>query len=152
MPHGELMVKQVQFSNDGNFVLTMSRGIKQPRVAPFGDVGAAQVWSAATGAPVTPRLPDRRRLTSARFHPKTQAILTASEDGSARICWSLAADTRPVEDLERLAQVLACRKIDLAGDLVPVPQAELQAMFQELRDRYPQSFACTAKERGVSAD
>ncbi|MFV1967782.1 MAG: WD40 repeat domain-containing serine/threonine protein kinase [Pirellulaceae bacterium] len=145
LPHGAATVNTIDFSGDGRFVLTVGRGLVRPRATSFSDAGAAQVWSAATGAPVTPRLRHRGRLTSAEFRADSRAVVTAGEDGTARI-WSLAADQRLVPDLKRLAHLVACRQIDPVVGLVPVPKSELQAAFQALKEKYPDSFSSSDAE------
>ena len=45
----------------------------------------AQVWDAATGAALGPVMRHREQVNSARFEPKGPLIVTASDDGTARV-------------------------------------------------------------------
>jgi hypothetical protein len=54
--------------------------------------------------------------------------------------WDLSPDTRPVEDLELLAQVLAARRIDHTQALVPLDTDQFRQAWETLRAKYPQGF------------
>jgi hypothetical protein len=53
----------------------------------------------------------------------------------------LAADQRPVEDLVKLGQLYTERRLDADGGAAPLGREELQALWKELRGKYPDEFS-----------
>ncbi len=107
-------VLRAAFSHDGRYVITTVRG------------KTLRVWDATTGQPMTPAL-QRPGLTDAMF--------TADVQGVKSVCFgkeqdlvetlSLAPDYRPARELITLAQLLALRRLDASGAVVPL---EFEAM------------------------
>ncbi len=106
----------------------------------------ARLWDARTGEPLTAPLQEG-------FHPgfddwnKADALVIGdallvrqSAQTSQYDRWSLAADARPVAELRELAEALAGRRRDAAGDLLPIPADELFALRKRLAARSPQHF------------
>jgi WD40 repeat protein len=120
-------VMSVRFSADGRKVVSASAD------------KSARVWDAATGAPLSEPLLHNDVVRYAEFSPDGRLVATASEDGRACV-WDLSAEDHPVEDLEVLSQLVAARRIDETGAIVPIPREELRYLwerFQKLRE--PQS-------------
>jgi tetratricopeptide (TPR) repeat protein len=105
--------------------------------------GAAQVWDATTGEPVTPPLRHGSQGHTAAFSSDGRSLLTSSEDGTARL-WTLRPDDRSAPDLQNLAQLLAGQQIDIAAGAVAVGSATLRAEWQRLRTRHPAAFVAPA--------
>src|SRR5207237_979706 len=103
--------------------------------------------------------------------PDGRAVLTASQDGAARLWdaatgesltpllpqtgwvrqalrapseergWDLSSDGRPVEHLLRLAQWLSGQRIDETGGMVPLDTDALKTLWLQLRAEQPNDLA-----------
>lgn len=148
--------QQLAFSPDGRHLLVA--GPDQ-----------AQVWSAVQPVALTPPLRHAGPLREAWFSPEGARIATAGADGLARLIeWDTglaleaaassptsraadSADTQPqpvgrdltLNDVIRLAELLAGYRIEAAASLVPVPATNLIAHWQALRAKWPEAFAPT---------
>ena len=69
--------------------------------------------------------------------------LTTGSSGVARV-WDFSADTRPVEDLQMLAQLLTGRRFLDAPNVVTLTAHESDQAWQTLRSRYPDAFEASA--------
>ena len=103
------------------------------------DEGIAQVWDAHTGEPLTPGLRHGLGVLDAAFGTLGGRAITASADRTARI-WLMLPDTRSVEDLTLMAQLLAGARIDPAGDFLLLDPQEIGAAWKKLRTKYPEDF------------
>jgi WD40 repeat protein/serine/threonine protein kinase/tetratricopeptide (TPR) repeat protein len=119
------------FSPDGRCVVTASYD------------QTARVWEAATGQPLSPPLKHKGRVACAAFSPVGRRVVTASVEGAW--VWDLAPDERPKEDLLRLVQVLAGRRLDPTGAFAPLTAQEFRATWQVLKAKYPQDFSVSAE-------
>ena len=102
----------------------------------------AQVWDAASGRPVTPPLWHTRAITSAVFSPDSRRFVTTSYGDGAQV-WNLRPDTRSVDDLQRLAQVLSGTKLDDNGTLRPLEPSELREAYEALRSQDAEIFTAS---------
>jgi serine/threonine protein kinase len=97
-----------------------------------------RVWDAAAGRPVTPLLSHPRSLRWAGFAGKDK-LVTVDAHPSVRL-WQLSdgqdkvsgSDSRSVADLSSLAEILAGRRIDPDGRLVPLTAEDLGAAWKKL--------------------
>jgi WD40 repeat protein/tetratricopeptide (TPR) repeat protein len=121
-------VRHAAFSPDGGLVATA------------GDDRAARVWDAATGEPITPPLTHPEAVMGCSFSPDGSRLATACLDGAARV-WDLPHDPRPPEELALLAQVLAGRRLDDTGGLIPLGAAALAEAWPVARQQAPAEFA-----------
>jgi WD40 repeat protein/serine/threonine protein kinase len=107
------------FSPDGGRVVTSSED------------RTARVWDTVSGDALTPALWHPRSVERAYFSPDDNHVITICGDRVVR-SWDLTPDMRPVEDLVRLAQVLAGGRIDPDYGLVPLDGAALRSAWQAL--------------------
>jgi tetratricopeptide (TPR) repeat protein len=103
------------------------------------------VWEASTGQPLSPPLKHQGPVNDAAFSPDGRWVVTASQDGTARV-WDVAPDERPKEDLLRLVQVLAGHRLDPTGAFAPLTTEEYRAAWQVLKAKYPQDFSVSTEE------
>jgi WD40 repeat protein len=108
------------FSPDGRWIATA------------GASGLVRVWSVRTGAAVSPPFRHSDVATCVAFDAQGLRLVSASLDGTARV-WDLAPDPRPLEELQRLAEVLAGRRIDETGGVVDLTTDELRARWEALQ-------------------
>jgi Flp pilus assembly protein TadD len=73
------------------------------------------------------------------FAPAAKRVLTGSADRTARI-WDVAADSRPVTDLQLMAEALAGMRIVGSSTLEPLRGGQVIQAWQALRKRYPESL------------
>jgi hypothetical protein len=126
---------RVGFSPDGRRVVTGGGGDY-----------TARVWDAATGESLGPPLRHHDWVYSVAFSPDGRRLATSCHDGTAWI-WNLPdPDSRPLEDLVLLAQVLSAQRVDAKDGLVEVEPAAQRRALEELRGRYPADFAGSVPE------
>ena len=82
-----------------------------------------RVWDIASGIQITPPLECLNHVIFLRFNPDGNTIIIASSDSSFQQ-WKLVPDPRSVEVLERQARLLANRRLDDRGVLVPLTREE----------------------------
>jgi WD40 repeat protein len=109
-------VVAVDLSADGRLLLAAS-----------GD-GSARLWDVSgRPAPLGPAVVAGGAIVEARFHGDDRSFFTLTEDGTVRL-WPMPRTlTGPVEELERLVQVLTGRRVAEGGALTPMPGAEWRA-------------------------
>jgi eukaryotic-like serine/threonine-protein kinase len=116
------------------------------RVVTGSDDRTARIWDAATGWPISPplRLPDTVR--HAEFSADGKMLTTFSGPLLVTM-WPLNADTRTLQDLEAISQLLAGRKISTTGGLVDLSgPIEFQSLWESLRARYPADFGVSERQ------
>jgi len=127
LKHGRGQIR-VSFSPDGR------------RVATAGGDYAARLWDAATAESLGPSMRHGGWVFQIAFSPDGGQLLTASHDGTAA-AWDLPRpDSRPLNDLVLLAQVLSAQRVDASDGLVEVEPAIQRRALEELRTRYPADF------------
>jgi eukaryotic-like serine/threonine-protein kinase len=119
-------VRYAAFSPDGGRVVTSSED------------RTARVWDTASGEALTPPLWHPHSVERAYFIPDDNHVITISSDRVVR-SWDLTPDTRPVEDLVRLAQVLAGGRIDPDYGLVPLDPAALRSAWEAVVSARPRA-------------
>jgi len=86
------------------------------------------LWDLATGTPLTPPLEHLPNPYLLAFPPDGSHLVPCAND--ATTCrWALPSDTRPADQLRRLAQLLAGQRIDASGSLVPLSREQLRAAW-----------------------
>jgi WD40 repeat protein len=121
------------FSANAKWVVTASRD------------KSARVWSAETGDPLTPPLRHLVPLADARFLADGSHIVTSDQNG-AFWKWNLPSDQRPVDDLRKLARLLSANAVVPSGEVSPAHSDSLDALWHQLRERYPAGFAASDEE------
>jgi WD40 repeat protein len=121
-------VRLAAFSPDGALVVTAD------------SARTARVWDAATGEPITPALKFDVIIQHASFDRDGEAVFLS---GESRRVWSLDLhpDTRPPAELLSLARLMSAIRIDPARGPVPLEPDELERTWQDMRTRYPDTFA-----------
>jgi WD40 repeat protein/HEAT repeat protein len=105
-----------------------------------------RLWDARTGEPLTAPLGDGdaagfdSRVTADALVVGDTLLVRRTVQTSQYDRWSLAADARPVHELRELAEALAGRRRDEAGNLQPIPTDELFALRKRLAARFPEQF------------
>jgi WD40 repeat protein/tetratricopeptide (TPR) repeat protein len=125
------LLEHVAFSADGRRIITVARD------------DTARVWDAATGEPLTPPLHDAFRVIT--FDP-TRGFMTGRKVNWGAHFWRLPADDRPVARWERLAQVLAGRRVDETEELTALEPGRLRTAWREVRSAYPSDFERTPEQ------
>lgn len=85
-------VTSAHFSPDGTKIVTSSDYKAIGSTLDLSSHGYAQVWDAATGEPVTPRLVAAKAVRSTQFSVDGSEVITASDDGTAQV-WDVATGT-----------------------------------------------------------
>jgi WD40 repeat protein len=104
-----------------------------------------KVWDLASQQEVSPAIEN----PNDDVVPPVQQIEFRGEDRVAfgylvQRTAALAADHRPVEDLVKLGQLYSERRLDADGGAAPLGREELQALWKELRVKYPEEFSISS--------
>jgi len=126
-------VRGVAFSPNGRWIATVAAD------------GVARVWDAVSGEPLTPPLLHPNGLQSVGFSADGSRLITA--DTKARLwCWDLHPDSRPIEDLLLLSQLLTGFQSSASkSPNAPKPE-ERQSAWRKLRAAYSNDFATSREE------
>ncbi len=96
-----------------------------------------------TGEPITPPLRLDGGASAAEFSPDGRQMPALGNDNLVRI-GDMPRDDRPMEDLILLTQLLAGRRIDSAGGVVPVEPNFYRSAWNALKTKYPDDFMASA--------
>jgi eukaryotic-like serine/threonine-protein kinase len=97
-----------------------------------------RLHDAVTGELLTPPFPTNGKVYGIFFSPDGSSLLVL-DDERAQL-WPLPKETRSVEELVSLAQLLSGRKIDVSGNYVEWTSEAADQAWRALRSKYPQSF------------
>ena len=127
MQHKE-WVRHGAFSHDGRWLVTTEKN------------GVVRLWDVFTGGLLSPPMSHPSWIYSAQFVANGRQLATRSRNGEVFL-WDLPEDTRPLEDLRLIAQVVSGQHTDGAGkDPAQAPDA-LRRNWEKLRTRYPAEFS-----------
>jgi tRNA A-37 threonylcarbamoyl transferase component Bud32 len=124
-----------EFSRDRSRVITAMRR------------SAARFWNAETGQPMSPFImhPSGRVLEAVYTADETHFIATGSDGGL--FIWPVPTDSRPTEDLIRLAEAYFGYRLDEFGGFSAMPLAEHQVLWKDMAARYPADFSVSTQAR-----
>jgi serine/threonine protein kinase len=130
-------------SPDGRFLVTAEDGrMVDEAGSTWHWMNGVRVWDASTGEPVTPLLRFSEAPMEIGFSPDSRRVIAhcvgqSNEDGDEQTdihwTWSLIPDARPIDVLERWAQLMTARRIDEGGWPAPIAAAEWQSIWDSLR-------------------
>jgi WD40 repeat protein/tetratricopeptide (TPR) repeat protein len=103
----------------------------------------------ATGQPLTPPLRHLMATRAAMLSFDERHLLSWGTDRTARL-WDVTPDDRAVDDLVRLAGLVAARRLDSSGSILPLPKEEWLANWKELRQKYPAEFTAAPADGTLS--
>lgn len=126
-------VRDAAFSPDGGKIVTASQD------------HTARVWDAFTGEPITPAIVHPHSVEAALFSSDGNRVTTRAADGSERN-WTLATDTRSPQELRKLAEVLAGKRIT-DGVCWPLEPETLRAAWDEVRAQNPEAVGSWKRGR-----
>ncbi|MCE9532482.1 MAG: protein kinase [Planctomycetes bacterium] len=118
----------VAFSPDGKYVATGSED------------NTARIWKTENGKPVSPLLRHLASLQKVVFSSDGRCLLTSETTGMARV-WDASngeslADPRDVKRLILLAKWLSAHQVDAGGNMVPLDNESLRAVWNELQSSH----------------
>jgi len=119
IPHPDSL-RQISFSPDARFVSVLLRD------------GTVQGYETDTGIAVTPPLEAGGQIAFAMFSPDGRRVLVG---GAVRTCrvWDLTPDPRPADELVAYSRLIANRRLDERGQLVPLTPEEFQALWTRFK-------------------
>jgi WD40 repeat protein/class 3 adenylate cyclase/serine/threonine protein kinase len=123
---GPCIVRRAIFSPDGCFVATAT------------DYYAARIWDARNGQPVSGWLEHPKFIEQIAFTPDSRRLISLCER-KLRV-WNLPADQRPIDELQKFAELLSGRMLDETGGESPLRPEQFIALSKELTAAYPASF------------
>jgi WD40 repeat protein len=114
------------FSQDGRYVIVSARE------------NGCRLWSATNGLPVTPpKMPGDPFCIRSFFKDTRRAIAIS---GTQFGLTAIEPDSRPLDDLRRLAELLCGNRLNEFGIEEPLTPQEWQARWTELNVKYPSQF------------
>ena len=134
LQHGD-QIKTSTFNPSGQWILTSSSD------------NTARVWSAETGNPLTPPLWHANRLAGAQFLADGRRAVTTDQKGFTRV-WDLPVnETLPLDDLQKLADLLSGNTPNPHGGGMASTRTEsLGSLWDQLRRKYPSTFTTSTAE------
>lgn len=136
MSHQSKPVRWVAFSSDDRRIVTTSEDL------------TARVWDALTGEALSPPLRHPSGVFHATFSPDGTRVLSAGNDGSARL-WRQQIEERPVGELRQFASLLSGLRSDPVLGVAPCETKLLREAWATLHTKYPQQFTATT-EQGIT--
>jgi WD40 repeat protein len=110
------------------------------RLACFAGGPEVRLWDATTGQPASPVFSAPAPVSAAAFVADGSTLRTLARFHTAQD-WHIRPDPRPADEILVWAQLIASRRIDTFGGLVPLSPAEHLAAFRDLKAQSPAAFA-----------
>ena len=126
----DYQVHDACFNPGGSWVLTVSRD------------KSARLWDAESGEPVSPPLPHPASLWHGVFLDDN-SFLTSDDKGNTWI-WQITADSRPVEDLMDIGEILNPKRPSVSSSGAIAERA--YAIWRKMKEKYPAQFAVNRSE------
>ena len=127
MQHKEY-VQHGAFSSDGRWLVTTEKN------------GTVRLWDVSTGGLLAPPLNHPSWIYSAQFLANDRQLATRSRDGQV-LLWDLPEDTRPLEDLRLIAEVVSGHRSQSARISRAQAPDELRRNWEHLRRLYATEFS-----------
>ncbi|HVR35395.1 MAG TPA: protein kinase [Methylomirabilota bacterium] len=99
-----------------------------------------QIWSAAGGEPLTPPLEIPAAALELGFLADSRTVWVRMANSKTGI-WNLPFDSRDPQALVKIAQLLSAQTYHYSGTVMPEDEQNLQMLWTELHDRFPEDFA-----------
>lgn len=118
--------------------MSIGHGLVRAVVSPCGKFiatgggQAALLWESRTGRPLGARMQHDNWVLQVSFSPDSKRLITASDDGTARIWQVPEYEVRSKSTLVELAQLVSGHRADPVHGLTPLPAAELRALLERL--------------------
>ncbi|HEY7154949.1 MAG TPA: protein kinase [Gemmataceae bacterium] len=130
-------VRQGSYSPDGRLIATVADA-------------TLRLWDAATGLPLAPplKLSHGGHLLWLQFAPGSRLFHWNGHINSMSV-WDTSRDDRPVEDLVKLANLLAGHRLDDNGGLASLTRDELRKTWQDLLTKYPDGLAAPVEKKAL---
>lgn len=107
------------------------------------------VWDAGTGDRLTPAWGIGSVGSAAAFRPDGLWLAGGGYGGFGPHVWDLSPDGRAEADLERLAELIACRRLDDTGEVFELDADEWVRRFDAARAAHPDWFPPPAPPPGA---
>jgi eukaryotic-like serine/threonine-protein kinase len=139
-PAGVLELKNghawdLAFHPNGSFLMVLFKGQKDSAYS----TGKTRIFDITSLQEVSPPVKGLDRSDRLQFKPRKDGRFTFGLLDQRS--WNLAPDQRPADDLVKLTQLYTQHRLDAQGGSVPLSKQELQALWDELRGKYPAEFA-----------
>ena len=110
------------------------------RVAIYGE-NEVRILDAVTGEPLTTAMKTEERLSqeSLAFAMDGGRLFVAGSDRTQ--CWPLPSAIGAAEELSRMSELLAGRRLDSSGDFAELSAAAMKESWENLRARHPEQFS-----------
>ena len=116
------------FSRDGRWLVTTEKN------------GMVRLWDVSTGGLLAPPLSHPSWIHSAQFLANGRQLATRSRNGDVYL-WDLPEDSRPLEDLRLIAQIVSGQHSEGARDTRAQTPDALRRTWEQLRTRYAMEFS-----------
>jgi WD40 repeat protein len=133
---GSARIWSVQDGSLAAPLMSIGRGLVRAVVSPCGRLVAtaggqgARLWDARSGRLLASQMDHDDWVTQVRFSHDSSKLVSAGEDGTARIWQIPRPDDHSVEELQQLAHLISGHQADSVDGLRPLEPARLQTLLR----------------------